>query len=368
MRAPAGRAQAACGARAGLSLFVSSCPATRVGCVGVFTRRGAVLRSGHARGHLRRRRDRGGGGIFPEPARRRGHGGRAHRRRLRGLGQVGRLSGAGLVRRHGPGGAGAAELRAACRTRGRTGRRGLGLSPDDDLRRPCRRAGRRTRRAAALALGRGDGEPPARHARDHRAGASRRLHRGDDAGGGRRRRDAAAGPGHGPGSGRRAGRRRRGGRRVRRGRRRGRGAGAVVDPGVALAGAAGGLRPQGPQPGVRDRRERAGGGGLPGVRGGSRRDAGARAVPARRRHHLCLRDLQREPASPRPRRGRAGRGRDRAAGGDVPAHFAGAGAGEHRGAPGLPPPGDAGRAAADRARRRARWRLCRHRPQRLVAS
>src|SRR5947207_1868423 len=51
--------------------------------------------------HLRRRRDRRIDCLFPEPPRRAGDRDRARRSGVRGVGQVGRLSGARLVRRNG---------------------------------------------------------------------------------------------------------------------------------------------------------------------------------------------------------------------------------------------------------------------------
>ena len=72
-----------------------------------------------ARGDLRRRGDRRLHRLLPQPARRRGARGRAHRRRLRRLGQVGRLPGAGLVRRLPPWPPRPAQLRPPCRARRR---------------------------------------------------------------------------------------------------------------------------------------------------------------------------------------------------------------------------------------------------------
>ena len=112
---------------------------------------------------------------------------------------------------------------------------------------------------------------------------------------------------------------------------------------------------QRPQPGLRDRRERAGGGVVPRVPGGRRRGADARAVSARRRHHLCLRDLEREPAADRPgrRSARTPGAIERLEAMCRTISPALAGGDDHR-TPGLLPSGRRGRAAADRpgARRR----------------
>ena len=149
--------------------------------------------------------------------------------------------------------AGAAQLRAACRAR-RRARQSLGLSAADDL---CRLRGReRARRAAArrqaVAQRQRDDHRPDRLAADDGAGRAARLHPRPDA---RRRgagRGAAARHGRRPGAprerrvARRRARRRRDGRRRRGGDRHG----TVVDPCRALAAAAGGVRLQGPQPGV----------------------------------------------------------------------------------------------------------------------
>ena len=56
----------------------------------------------------------------------------------------------------------------------------------------------------------------------------------------------------------------------------------------------------------------------------------ARGVSAHRRHHLCLRHLQREPAAGRSRRRRARSRRDRAVAGHVQPAVAGARGGEGR--------------------------------------
>ena len=68
-----------------------------------------------------------------------------------------------------------------------------------------------------------------------------------------------------------------------------------------MAAAAGGLRPEGPQPHLRHRRRACRPKRCSWNTATERRRSCARAVPARRRHDLCLRDLKREPAADRPR-------------------------------------------------------------------
>ena len=134
----------------------------------------------------------------------------------------------------------------------------------------------------------------------------------------------------------------------------------------ALAAAARGVRPQGPQPRVRDRRDHSRRGPLPRVPGGKRRGPDPRAVSARRRHDLGVRGLEQRarcPSIPPTIVGR--RRRARAAGGAVPDDLAGTSRRADRGAPGVLPAGHRGWAAADRAGAGRRRRLRGDRPQRL---
>ena len=119
-------------------------------------------------------------------------------------------------------------------------------------------------------------------------------------------------------AGRRRVARRRGRRRDRRGRRGGHRHGAVVDAGARWLPLPAVFGLKGHSLVFETGAAMPARGALPRIPGGERRHAVARGVPARRRHHLCLRHLQRKPAAGRPRRRGAGPRRDRAPAGDVP--------------------------------------------------
>ena len=183
-----------------------------------------VPRTGHdsssACHRLWRRRDGRRGGLLPGPARRRGHGGGALGRGLRGLRQVRRLPGARLVRRVPGGPAGPGELRAPRRA-GARARIRLWLSSDGYLHAGRAREGGGGGRApdprAAL-----DRRPRhrggrARLSRDDGPGPPRPLHhRAARRGPGARGR-AAEGRGRGRDHARPRGERRHGGRPTARG-------------------------------------------------------------------------------------------------------------------------------------------------------
>ena len=101
----------------------------------------------HARPDLRRRRHRRVDRLLPELPRGRDGCHRAHRRGLRGLGQVGRFPGARLVRRQPAPGAGAQKLRPARRAcpKGSAATGAIAVSPPS--------AGQRAHAAARAALG-----------------------------------------------------------------------------------------------------------------------------------------------------------------------------------------------------------------------
>jgi hypothetical protein len=125
----------------------------------------------------RRRRHRSLPRLFPRAARAQADRRRAGRGRLRGVGQVRRLPGARLVRRH-PARASRAPQLCASREPRRGSLGGLGLPPHDDLRRPWRlRASRRGRPPPpAVALRGRRPDRPSRHARDDGASPSGPLH------------------------------------------------------------------------------------------------------------------------------------------------------------------------------------------------
>ena len=130
---------------------------------------------------LRRRRDWHVDRLFPQPSRGRGDRDREYRHRLRRVGQVGRVSGARLVRGLAVGAARPAKLRptrASWRQRSAT----TGVIAGSTLMAGSPAlSGRAQRLSARLDVGRRDGDPGARLAEDDGAGASRPVYRGDDA-------------------------------------------------------------------------------------------------------------------------------------------------------------------------------------------
>ena len=183
---------------------------------------------------------------------------------------------------------GAAQLCAACRAGG-ADRRQLGLSPARHLWRVCRVRAATQPPRSRLAVGRGHDRPDPGFARNDRAGPSRAIHRRDDARGRGARRGTALRSGDRHRAICRTCYRRRGRWRDCRRRCGGYRDGAVVDPRRPVAAAAGGVRPEGPQPRLRHRH----GGSEPGrvsrIPGAQWRGAVTRAVSARRRHDLYLR-------------------------------------------------------------------------------
>ena len=151
--------------------------------------------AGHASCDLRRGRDRRCHRLLPEPEAGRGRGRRAHRRRLRRVGEIGRVPRARLVRRLAARVARPQELRASCRARQRV-RWQVGLSAAGGARRRGQRPapaglGRPTARGARLGHARGDRPSAAGYDGDDGAGPSGRVHEGHDGGSDRARRPPA---------------------------------------------------------------------------------------------------------------------------------------------------------------------------------
>src|SRR5437763_4187501 len=96
-----------------------------------------------------------------------------------------------------------------------------------------------------------------------------------------------------------------------------------------------GLRRERPQPRFRDRRHDPARGAVSRIRGSGRRGAIARILSPPRRHDLCLRDFERQPAADRSRGGRPGFGCHRAVGAHLRRRFARARCGKDCRAPSL---------------------------------